>query len=46
MIEAFYNLKKLPFQEGIEPENLFMTGSALELKKRLEQITSPLTTHV
>ncbi len=39
MIEAFYNLKNLPFQKGIEPENLFMTGSALELKKRLEHIT-------
>ena len=38
MIEAFYNLKKLPFQKNIEPEDLFMTPAALELKNRLEHI--------
>ena len=38
MIEAFYNLKKLPFQKNIEPRDLFMTPAVLELKNRLEHI--------
>ena len=38
MIEAFYQLKKLPFQKNIEPQNLFMTPATLELKNRLEYI--------
>jgi type II secretory pathway predicted ATPase ExeA len=38
MVEAFYNLKKLPFQKNIEPKDLFMTPAALELKNRLEHI--------
>ncbi len=38
MIEAFYHLKKLPFQKDIEPEDLFTTDATLELKNRLEHI--------
>ena len=38
MIEAFYHLKKLPFQKNINPQDLFTTKATLELKNRLEYI--------
>lgn len=38
MIEAFYHLKKMPFQKDIEPENLFTTEATFELKNRLEHL--------
>ena len=38
MIEAFYHLKKLPFQKNINSEDLFMTKANLELKNRFEYI--------
>ena len=36
MIEAYYNLKQLPFQKGISQENIFLSSSAKELLQRLE----------
>ena len=40
MIRAFYNLKKLPFQNDISPEEIFKTDSGLELEKRFEYMQS------
>lgn len=36
MIEAFYNLKKPPFQKDIHHENIFLSSSSKELHQRLE----------
>jgi len=38
MIEAFYNLKKLPFQKDLKHEDLLMTDAVVELENRLEHI--------
>jgi len=38
MIEAFYNLEKLPFQKDIKHQDLLMTEAVIELHKRLEHI--------
>ncbi len=36
MIETFYNLKKLPFQKDIAPEDIFISKSTGELHERLQ----------
>lgn len=40
MIEAFYNLKSLPFGKNISPDKIFLSASAAELRKRLEYMLS------
>jgi len=36
MIKAFYNLKTLPFQKDIKPEDIFLSAASKELFQRLE----------
>jgi general secretion pathway protein A len=38
MLEAFYNLKRLPFQKDINPKELFLCGASEELSGRLEHM--------
>jgi len=38
MIEAFYNLKKMPFQKDINTRDIFVCPSTEELSKRLEHM--------
>jgi general secretion pathway protein A len=38
MIEAYYNLKLLPFQKDINPKDIFVSDSSRELSRRLEHI--------
>jgi len=38
MIEAFYNLKRLPFQKDMPPKDMFVCPPTEELSKRLEHM--------
>jgi type II secretory pathway predicted ATPase ExeA len=38
MLEAFYNLKRLPFQKDINPKELFLCEASEELSGRLEHM--------
>jgi type II secretory pathway predicted ATPase ExeA len=38
MIEAYYSLKRLPFQKDISPRDIFVSDSSRELSRRLEHM--------
>ena len=38
MIEAYYNLKRTPFSKDIQPEDIFVSSSGVELQQRLQYI--------
>jgi general secretion pathway protein A len=38
MIEAYYNLKNMPFRKDINPKDIFVSDSSRELSRRLEHM--------
>lgn len=42
MIEAYYNLKRMPFQKDIRAEHIFLSDAAKELSQRLEYMKTTM----